>query len=67
MSDFRHNYHIYGLQEAQFEDVGLDEDLVLVVRIYMIVLGDGTRISDETLVAWSATPLTLSGRYILSR
>ena len=75
-SNFKYNYHVFGQQEASFQDVRLSGDMLLVVRFYLrrqMPTGHGSdtgragkdaanvqQYGEEALVAWAAIPLVLS-------
>ncbi|RUS83083.1 hypothetical protein EGW08_009169 [Elysia chlorotica] len=75
-SNFKFNYHVFGQQEASFQDVRLSGDMLLVVRFYLRRQVRGSQGGDtpragrdaanvpqygeEALVAWAAIPLVLS-------
>ncbi|XP_059151750.1 uncharacterized protein LOC131937975, partial [Physella acuta] len=69
-SNFKYNYHVFGQQEASFQDVKMSGDMLLVVRFYLKKQlnkpNDGTdnttgpQYGEETLVAWAALPLVMS-------
>ncbi|CAL1538632.1 unnamed protein product [Lymnaea stagnalis] len=71
-SNFKYNYHVFGQQEASFQDVKMSGDMLVVARFYLKkqISGpnDGTdpanltgpQYGEETLVAWAAIPLVLS-------
>ncbi|KAL4236724.1 Coiled-coil domain-containing protein 17 [Mactra antiquata] len=71
-SNFKYGYHVFGQQEASFEDVEYQGDMVLIARFYLKkrdsdVLDDfvmpeqggqePTLYDEETCVAWSFLPL----------
>ena len=72
-SNFKYGYHVFGQQEATFEDVEFQGDMVLIARFYlkrrtqdnlddftMPAAGAAQEPSlydDETCVAWAAIPL----------
>ncbi|KAH9523455.1 hypothetical protein Btru_040051 [Bulinus truncatus] len=71
-SNFKYYYHVFGQQEASFQDVKMTGDMILVARFYLkkqiknqIDETDpanmtGPQYGEETLVAWAAIPLVLS-------
>ena len=74
-SNFKYGYHIYGQQEAIFDDVDIHHDMLLVARFYLRQrvqpqhhLQDEKeepwqdyRLQDsETLVAWGTMPLMVA-------
>ncbi|KAJ8305994.1 hypothetical protein KUTeg_016539 [Tegillarca granosa] len=73
-SNFKYGYHVFGQQEATFNEVDLQGDMVVIARFYLrkrqqdllddYVPGDqaqeATLYDEETLVAWAAIPLVLS-------
>ncbi|GFR57810.1 coiled-coil domain-containing protein 17 [Elysia marginata] len=75
-SNFKYNYHVFGQQEASFQEVRLSGDMLLVIRFYLRRQVRGGQSSDtartgrdaanlqqygeEALVAWAAIPLVLS-------
>ena len=69
-SNFKHQYHVYGQQEATFEGVELTPDMIVIVRFYLRQrlshitdeyeappAVDMKLHDDESLVAWAALPL----------
>ncbi|KAL3869337.1 hypothetical protein ACJMK2_042031 [Sinanodonta woodiana] len=70
-SNFKYGYHIFGQQEATFQEVDIQGDMVLIARLYLkkqeqpqddfmlpeSVVQDPTLYDDENLVAWAALPL----------
>jgi len=78
-SSFKHNYHVYGQQEAVFHGVDLYEDILVIARFYLrrrVEHGltdlydsqpaDNRALDDETLVAWGAVPLMLTRNNIMN-
>ena len=71
-SNFKHGYHVFGQQEATFNDVDMQGDMVLVARFYLRKrqtdmddfapdqAQEATVYDEEALVAWTAVPLVLS-------
>ncbi|KAK2156510.1 hypothetical protein LSH36_211g01013 [Paralvinella palmiformis] len=71
MSNFKHNYHVFGQQEAIFHSIDLQPDIILVIRFYLrkrlhsdetddLEFGPGEDFGiddDEDLVAWASMPL----------
>ncbi|XP_061197713.1 uncharacterized protein LOC133205832 isoform X2 [Saccostrea echinata] len=70
-SNFKHGYHVFGQQEATFNDVDMQGDMVLIARFYLRKrqsdlsdfaadpTNEATLYDEETLAAWSAIPLVL--------
>lgn len=70
-SNFKQNYHVFGQQEATFNDVDLQGDIVLIARFYLRKRqsepsgfeadqgNEATLYDEETLIAWTAIPLVL--------
>lgn len=70
-SNFKQNYHVFGQQEATFNDVDLQGDMVLIARFYLRKRqsepsgfeadqgNEATLYDEETLIAWTAIPLVL--------
>ncbi len=56
-SDFKYQHHVFGRQEAIFNNVYLRSDMVLIGRVYMVGRHDAS--TPEELVAWSVIPLTV--------
>ncbi|XP_013082308.1 uncharacterized protein LOC106067643 isoform X1 [Biomphalaria glabrata] len=71
-SNFKYFYHVFGQQEASFQDVKMTGDMILVARFYLkkqiknqideteAANTTGPQYGEEALVAWSAIPLVLS-------
>ena len=67
-SNFKFNYHVFGQQEASFQEVRLSGDMLLVARFYLRkqlntnneVTDGGPQYGDEQLVAWAVVPLVVS-------
>ena len=72
-SNFKYGYHVFGQQEATFNDVEMQGDMVVIARFYLrrrpqdltdeFVLPETiepTLYDEETLVAWATVPLVLS-------
>ncbi|XP_052098307.1 uncharacterized protein LOC127733070 isoform X1 [Mytilus californianus] len=73
-SNFKYGFHVFGQQEATFNNVDMQGDMVLIARFYLrkrqdivtddIILHDqqhdATLYDEETLVAWTAVPLVMS-------
>ncbi|KAK3090147.1 hypothetical protein FSP39_009490 [Pinctada imbricata] len=71
-SNFKHGYHVFGQQEATFNDVDMQGDMVLIARFYLRKRQqdvddfsadhtmEATVYDEETLVAWTAVPLVLA-------
>lgn len=75
-SNFKYGYHVFGQQEATFEDVEFQGDMVLIARFYlkkrtqdnlddfmMPAVGASQEPSlydEEACVAWAAIPLVHS-------
>ena len=69
-SNFKQGYHIFGQQEATFNDVDMQGDMVVIARFYLkrrqkevsdfeTDQVNGTLYDEETLVGWTAIPLVL--------
>uniref|UniRef100_A0A8W8LP49 Uncharacterized protein n=1 Tax=Magallana gigas TaxID=29159 RepID=A0A8W8LP49_MAGGI len=70
-SNFKQSYHVFGQQEAIFNDVDLQGDMVLIARFYLRKRqsepsgfeadegNEDTWNDEETLVAWTTIPLVL--------
>ncbi|XP_076440309.1 uncharacterized protein LOC143279891 isoform X2 [Babylonia areolata] len=79
-ANFKHQYHVFGQQEATFHDVQLQGDMLLVARFYLKKRPQDTLedmfmepsaqetslYDEESLVAWSALPLVLCADNSLS-
>ncbi|CAG2196380.1 unnamed protein product [Mytilus edulis] len=73
-SNFKYGFHVFGQQEATFNNVDMQGDMILIARFYLrkrqdivtddIILHDqqhdATLYDEETLVAWTAVPLVMS-------
>lgn len=72
-SNFKYRYHVYGRQEALFDDVNIHHDMVLLARFYlrqraerhlqdeMDEIPQDQRAEDvDTLVAWATMPLMVA-------
>ncbi|XP_076083618.1 uncharacterized protein LOC143054468 isoform X2 [Mytilus galloprovincialis] len=73
-SNFKYGFHVFGQQEATFNNVDMQGDMILIARFYLrkrqdivtddIILhdqqNDATLYDEETLVAWTAVPLVMS-------
>ncbi|KAI0225502.1 hypothetical protein LSAT2_023748 [Lamellibrachia satsuma] len=70
-SNFKCKYHIFGRQEAIFQDVAMTDDMLVIARLYLrptrdnvdyrddVLTGEDGRLNHgKTLVAWAALPLT---------
>lgn len=82
-SNFKYGFHVFGQQEATFNNVDMQGDMILIARFYLrkrqdivtddIILHDqqhdATLYDEETLVAWTAVPLVMSteGKHIIIR
>lgn len=70
-SNYKQNYHVFGQQEATFNDVDMQGDMVLIARFYLRKRqsepsgfeadqgNEATLYDEETLIAWTAIPLVL--------
>lgn len=70
-SNFKYGYHVFGQQEATFQEVEYQGDMVLIARLFLkkresdfddFVMPDQAAqepslYDDETCVAWAALPL----------
>ncbi|XP_046327915.2 uncharacterized protein LOC124111997 isoform X2 [Haliotis rufescens] len=73
-SNFKHGYHVFGQQEATFQDVAFQGDMILIARFYLRKkLGgyvddlylephsqEASLYDEEALIAWTAIPLVIS-------
>ena len=67
-SNFKFNYHIFGQQEASFQDVKLSGDMLLIARFYLRkqlnankeYADGGPQYGEEQLVAWAVLPMIQS-------
>ncbi|XP_013420709.1 uncharacterized protein LOC106181016 [Lingula anatina] len=72
VSDFKYKYHVFGQQEAIFQGVNIQPDIVIIARVYLSKNDlqrrtgdddDDSHFDESTLVAWGAVPLVVtSGR-----
>ena len=69
-SNFKYGYHIFGQQEATFQEVNFQGDMVLIARFYLKkrqsdvddflqepAALEPTLYDEETLVAWATVPI----------
>ncbi|XP_013402348.2 uncharacterized protein LOC106167978 [Lingula anatina] len=72
-ADFKYKYHVFGQQEAIFQGVNIQPDIVIIARVYLSKNDlqrrrtgdddDDSHFDESTLVAWGAVPLVVtSGR-----
>ncbi|XP_052257875.1 uncharacterized protein LOC127862678 isoform X3 [Dreissena polymorpha] len=73
-SNFKYGYHVFGQQEATFQDVNYQGDMILIARFYLkrreVDVYDEFQVADqgvleptlydeESCVAWAALPLVI--------
>ncbi|XP_077980871.1 uncharacterized protein LOC144436074 isoform X3 [Glandiceps talaboti] len=67
-SNYKYGYHIFGQQEALFNDVNFQTDMILVARFYLRqrmkaenipddIAAEVPLLDEEKLIAWSVMPL----------
>ena len=74
-SNFKYGYHVFGQQEATFDDAEVQGDMLLIARFYLkkrhqdnvddfnfpeAAAQEPSLYDDETCVAWAAVPLILA-------